>query len=47
MDTGLVLSEADLAERWRALCADPDSPDHFELSRYGEVILAPKPTTRQ
>jgi Uma2 family endonuclease len=35
----------DLIRRWRALAADPDSPDHFELDQFGELILSPKPTT--
>lgn len=46
MATELALSPADLAERWRALCDDPESPEHFEINQFGEVILAPKPTTR-
>lgn len=35
----------DLVRRWRALADDPDSPDHFELDQFGELILSPKPTT--
>ena len=40
------LAPADLAERWRALCDDPESPRHFEINQFGEMILAPKPTPR-
>jgi Uma2 family endonuclease len=45
MDTDLVLSTSDLTARWRALSDDPESPDHFEINQYGEIVLAPKPST--
>jgi Uma2 family endonuclease len=34
----------ELARRWNELAADPESPDHFELNEFGELILTPKPT---
>lgn len=35
----------DLIRRWQSLAADAESPDHFELDQFGELILSPKPTT--
>jgi Uma2 family endonuclease len=35
----------DLIRRWQVLAADPETPDHFELDQFGELILSPKPTT--
>ncbi len=32
----------DLIRRWQALAADAESPDHFELDQFGELILSPK-----
>ena len=46
MDAELVLEPAALIDRWRALSDDPEGPDYFELNQYGEIVLAPKPTTR-
>lgn len=39
------LPREELVRRWQALAADPDSPDHFELNQFGELIVSPKPTT--
>jgi Uma2 family endonuclease len=41
-----VLGAAELGALWRQLADDPDSPDHFELTEFGEIVLAPKPTNR-
>lgn len=32
--------------RWSALGADPESPDHYELNEFGEMIMSPRPTNR-
>lgn len=34
----------DLIRRWQALAADAESPDHFELDQFGELIVSPMPT---
>jgi Uma2 family endonuclease len=41
-----LLTQGELAARWRELCADPDSPDFFELNEYGELILSPSPSNK-
>jgi len=38
------LSPADLARRWRAMCADPlfeDIPGKIELTEWGEILMSP------
>jgi Uma2 family endonuclease len=44
MHAEFPLKPEELIERWNELAADPDSPDHYELSEFGELILSPKPT---
>jgi Uma2 family endonuclease len=39
-----AIRREDLARRWNELAADPDSPDRFELTEFGELVLSPKPT---
>lgn len=39
-----VLDRAALVRRWHALAADPESPEHYELNEYGEVIVSPRAT---
>lgn len=39
-----VLRE-ELVRRWIALSAEPDRPDRYELSEFGELILSPPATT--
>jgi Uma2 family endonuclease len=46
MQADTLLTPAELATRWRELCADPTSPDLFELNEYGELILSPSPTNK-
>ena len=36
----------DLCSLWRKLAQDPDSPDRFELTEQGEIVLSPLPTNR-
>jgi Uma2 family endonuclease len=35
----------DLIRRWKALADDPTSPDYYELTQFGELIVSPRPTT--
>ncbi len=44
MQTEIALDREELLRRWHALAEDPDSPDRYELSELGELILSPKPT---
>lgn len=44
MEAEAVLDPAALARRWLQLSADAETPDHFEVNEYGEMIMAPKPT---
>ena len=46
MHADTLLTQGELAARWRELCADPDSPDFFELNEYGELILSPSPSNK-
>jgi Uma2 family endonuclease len=39
------VAREELVRRWSALAADPESPDHFELNQFGELIVTPKPTS--
>jgi Uma2 family endonuclease len=39
-----VLDRAALVRRWHAVAAERDSPDHYELNEFGEVIMSPRPT---
>lgn len=41
-----AVGQGTLVQLWRKLLADPDCPDHFELSQLGEVIQRPSPTNR-
>lgn len=40
-----LLDTAALVEHWLELGRDPTSPDNYELSEYGDVVVSPKPTT--
>jgi Uma2 family endonuclease len=44
MQTELALDRDELFRRWKALEEDPDSPDRYELTEFGELVLSPKPT---
>lgn len=35
----------ELIRRWRALADDPSSPDYYELTQFGELIVSPRPMT--
>jgi Uma2 family endonuclease len=44
METEIVLDRDALQRRWDELAADPESPDRYELTEFGELVLSPKPT---
>jgi Uma2 family endonuclease len=44
MLTEIALDRDELLRRWKALEDDPDSPDRYELTEFGELVLSPKPT---
>ncbi len=50
MHTGIEkstpLSPAALSKMWEELAEDPNSPDFYELSEYGELIVSPLPHNR-
>jgi Uma2 family endonuclease len=39
-----AIRREELVRRWIALAADPESPDRYELTEFGELILSPKPS---
>lgn len=39
-----AIRREELVRRWNALAADPECPDHYELTEFGELILSPRPT---
>ena len=46
MDTTTLVSPNELIQRWAELAQDEQSPDYYELTEYGELVLSPKPTNR-
>ncbi|MBJ7312670.1 Uma2 family endonuclease [Rugamonas sp. CCM 8940] len=50
MHTGIKktepLSPAALSQLWQQLGDDPNTPDFYELSEYGELIVSPSPRNR-
>ena len=40
------LPAGELAALWRQLIADPTTPDYFELSAVGEILVSPRPANR-
>lgn len=46
MDTTARVSPDELIQRWAELVQDEQSPDAYELTEYGELVLSPKPTNR-
>lgn len=41
-----VEETTDLLGIWRELANDPDSPDRYEITEHGEIIVSPLPTSR-
>ena len=46
MDTNTLVSPEELTHWWAELGQDEQSPDYYELTEYGELVLSPKPTNR-
>jgi len=46
IDTNTIVSPEELAKIWADLAQDDQSPDHYELTEHGELVLSPKPTNR-
>ena len=46
MDITTLVSAEELTQRWAELAQDEQSPDYYELTEYGELVLSPKPTNR-
>lgn len=46
MDITTLVSPDELIQRWAELAQDEQSPDYYELTEYGELVLSPKPTNR-
>ena len=44
MQTEIALDRDELLRRWKELEEDSDSPDRYELTEFGELVLSPKPT---
>ena len=46
MNTPTLVSPEELTQWWVELAQDDQSPDYYELTEYGELVLSPKPTNR-
>ncbi|MDH5700901.1 MAG: Uma2 family endonuclease [Nitrospirota bacterium] len=48
MKTGshTILSPKELIQMWTMLAQDDTTPDAFELTEHGEIVMSPKPTNR-
>ena len=46
METLTISSPQELTQWWQQLAQDEQTPDHYELTEYGELVLSPKPTNR-
>jgi Uma2 family endonuclease len=44
--THTLLSPRELAHLWIALAQDAQTPDAYELTEHGEMVMSPKPTNR-
>ena len=44
LDALTIVSPQELMQWWAELAHDEHSPDHYELTEYGELVLSPKPT---
>jgi Uma2 family endonuclease len=41
-----ILSPKDLSQVWMDLAQDEGTPDSYELTEHGEIVMSPKPTNR-
>jgi Uma2 family endonuclease len=46
MDTNTILSPESLSQLWAELAQDDQTPDWYELTEHGELIMSPKPSNR-
>ncbi len=46
IETLPIVSPQELTQQWAELAQDEHSPDYYELTEYGELVLSPKPTNR-
>ena len=45
MDTTTLVSPEELTQWWAELAQDEQSPDYYELTEYGELVLSPRAET--
>ncbi len=45
IDTSALISSHELMQRWGELAQDEQSPDFYELTEYGELVLSPRAET--
>ncbi len=45
MDITTLVSPDELIQQWVALAQDEQSPDYYELTEYGELVLSPRAET--
>jgi len=45
MDTNTLVSPEELTQWWAELAQDEQSPDYYELTEYGELVLSPRAET--
>ncbi|GJL49780.1 Uma2 family endonuclease [Candidatus Nitrospira salsa] len=45
MYTDTLISPEELSDRWAELAQDKQSPDYYELTEYGELVLSPRAET--
>ncbi len=46
MSTATILSPQDLSHVWMDLAQDDGTPDAYELTEHGELVMSPKPSNR-
>ena len=46
MHTDTILSPKDLTQVWMDLAQDEGTPDSYELTEHGEIVMSPKPSNR-
>ncbi len=42
IDTTTLISSEELLQQWATLAQDEQSPDYYELTEYGELVLSPR-----
>ncbi len=46
MHVDTILSPKDLSQVWMDLAQDDGTPDSYELTEHGEIVMSPKPSNR-